>query len=88
MRELREEIGLRVGAPLARLFKVEASAETDQEFVWVYRHHSEGPFTLHPDEIERGEWFTPEHVTRWVAERPEDFVRAFRLIWCRLLALH
>src|SRR5947209_4143146 len=52
VRELREEIGLRVPGCPKKLFKVDAGAETDQEFVWVYRCESEGPFTLNPEEIE------------------------------------
>ena len=80
-RELREEIGLIVQKTPARLFKIAACLETDREFVRVYRCEAEGPFQLHPDEIERGEWFAPEEVTRWLAERPEDFAGAFRLIW-------
>ncbi|HTI98179.1 MAG TPA: NUDIX domain-containing protein [Dongiaceae bacterium] len=86
VRELHEEIGLVVPAPPQRLFKVDASAETGWEFCWVYRCESEGPFTLHPEEIETGAWFTPEEVTRWVAERPRDFARAFVLIWNRFQA--
>ena len=81
LRELEEEIGLRAQGPLTRLFKIDACAETDQEFVWVYRYESEGPFVLHPEEIERGEWFSPEHITRWIGERPQDFASAFRHIW-------
>src|SRR5580692_1914163 len=59
VRELREEIGLRLDAPPQRLFKVDACRETDAEFVWVYRCESEGPFQLHPDEIETGGWLLP-----------------------------
>lgn len=81
VRELREEIGLVAAAPLHRLFKLDASEETDAEFVWVYRCESDGPFTLHPDEIDAGRWCAPAEVTRWMAERPEDFASAFRLIW-------
>ncbi len=81
MRELREELGLLVSKTPERLFKLDACPETDQEFVWVYRCRAEGPFQLHPDEIECGEWFEPEAVTRWLAEKPEDFASAFRLIW-------
>jgi len=81
VRELGEEIGLIVQKTPERLFRIDACAETDQEFVWIYRCAAEGPFRLHPDEIERGEWFVPEAVTRWVAERPQDFASAFRLIW-------
>jgi len=81
LRELREEIGLRLEAPPERLFKLPASQETDQEHVWVYRCDGEGPFALHPDEIERGGWFTKEEVTGWMRERPEDFATALLLIW-------
>jgi isopentenyldiphosphate isomerase len=49
--------------------------------VWLYQAASEGPFTLHPEEIERGDWFTPERVTKWVDERPQDFAPAFVLLW-------
>ena len=80
-RELQEEIGLRVDSPPRRLFKIAACGETDEEFVWVYRCDSEGPFELNPEEIERGGWFDRDEVTRWIAERPEEFASAFRLIW-------
>ena len=80
-RELREEIGLVVQQPPLRLFKLNAQAETGQEFVWVYRVESEGPFTLCPDEIERGEWVAPDELNRRIAARPEDYCPAFRLIW-------
>jgi len=93
VRELREEIGLTVNAgtaatraslPLQKLFKIAACPETDQEFVWVYRCQAEGPFRLHPDEIERGDWFAPHQITGWIAEKPEDFASAFRFIWSKL----
>src|ERR1041384_8156341 len=84
VRELREEIGLRASAPLRKLFKLPASAETDQEFVWVYRGQADGPFELNPDEIERGDWFAPAKVTRWIAERPEEFAGGFRVIWSKV----
>ena len=81
VRELREELGLKLTASPQKLFKIDACEETDAEFVWVYRCESEGPFQLHPDEIERGGWFSPGKVTRWLAEKPEEFAGAFRLIW-------
>ena len=84
IRELREEIGLVVAHPLERLFKLDACAETDQEFVWVYRCTGEGPFTLKEDEVETGGWFSREQIERWLAERPQDFTTAFVMLW-RLL---
>src|ERR1700689_765200 len=84
VRELREEIGLLLAAPPRRLFKVDACAATGQEFVWVYRLEAEGPFTLHPEEIERGEWFAPARLSAWMRERPQDFASGFVLIWGQL----
>lgn len=82
VRELREEIGLHLTQEqLQRLFKIDARKETGWEFCWIYRCASEGPFTLHPDEIETGSWFTPDAVTKWVNEKPHDFASAFVLIW-------
>lgn len=81
VRELREEIGLKLSETPRRLFKLAASPETDQEHVWVYRCEAEGPFQLHPDEIERGGWFTPQEVNRWMKERPEEFASALLVIW-------
>ena len=85
VRELREEIGLTLATTPVRLFKIDACEETDQEFVWVYRCEHDGPFTLLPDEIDQGGWFTPADVTRWMTESPRDFASALLLIWrkCR-----
>ncbi|MEW6306032.1 MAG: NUDIX domain-containing protein [Verrucomicrobiota bacterium] len=86
LRELREELGFTPPVAPVRLFKVDACEETGQEFVWVYRCEGEGPFELHPEEIERGGWFTPAEATRWMAERPQEFASALVLIWRRLHA--
>lgn len=83
VREVREELGLTLAAPPERLFKFDACEATDQEFVWVYRTRHEGPFTLPPEEIERGGWFSPAEVTRWIAEQPQEFTTAFGVIWMR-----
>jgi isopentenyldiphosphate isomerase len=81
VREVREEIGLRLTQKPERLFKIDARKETGWEFCWIYRAASEGPFVLHPEEIETGEWFTPAAVTKWVTEKPEDFASAFIHLW-------
>jgi isopentenyldiphosphate isomerase len=81
VRELREEIGLSVARTPERILRLEACAETGCEFCWVYRCASEGPFVLHPQEIETGGWFAPEFVTQWVSEKPQEFASAFVLIW-------
>jgi isopentenyldiphosphate isomerase len=85
-RELGEEIGLHLPAPPARWFRIEACVETGWEFVWVYRLQHEGPFTLHPDEIERGDWFAPAELAERLAVEPAIFAVPFRLIWRRAVS--
>jgi len=81
VREVREEIGLQLAQAPQRLFKITPSKETGWEFCWIYRCENEGPFTLHPDEIETGAWFAPAAVTQWMREKPQDFASAFVLLW-------
>ncbi len=87
MRETEEELGVKLAEMPRRLFKIAACPETGEEFVWVYRADAEGPFTLHPDEIETGGWFLPARITAWLAERPQDFAGSVPLIWRHFLAL-
>lgn len=88
VRELGEEIGLIVTAAhgLVPLFKVDSCADTGWEFVWVYQLKTDGPFVLHPAEVERGEWFSVAEVTRGIEERPREFTRAFKYLWPQVLA--
>ena len=81
VRELREEIGLVPAQAPTRVFYLIACPRTGQEFCWVYRCDSEGPFVLQASEVDRGEWFHPEVVSGWIERRPEDFASAFILIW-------
>jgi isopentenyldiphosphate isomerase len=81
VREMREELGIVANRPPERLFKIGACNETGQEHVWVYKYECEGPFCLHPEEIECGEWFSPERINRWLGDRPQDFARALILLW-------
>lgn len=84
VREFREELGCQSNPLLEPLFKVDACLETDQEFTWVYRCQSEGPFHLDPNEIQGGGWFKPAELDDWLRRRPEDFAGSFRYIWSRL----
>jgi isopentenyl-diphosphate delta-isomerase type 1 len=83
-RELREELGVKLDHPPERWLRIAACAQTGWEFCWVYRLNHNGPFVLHPEEIEQGEWHTPTEVTRLLAECPEYYCPAFTLIWSRV----
>lgn len=84
LREVREELGFTMPCVPERILRIAACEETGQEFVWVYRCEYEGPFVLQAEEIDAGEWFAPEHVTRWIRERPDDFARSLICIWRQL----
>lgn len=87
VREVGEELGWQPPAPLKRLFKVGSCADTGNEFVWVYRAEWDGGrFTLHPEEIERGEWFGSEQVDQMIAKDPEALAKSFRYIWREMKA--
>jgi isopentenyl-diphosphate Delta-isomerase len=81
VREVFEEIGLHLEKAPERLFKIDACANTDQEFVWVYRTLNEGPFELHPEEIECGDWFSISEISEWIESRPEELAPAFVHLW-------
>jgi 16S rRNA (adenine1518-N6/adenine1519-N6)-dimethyltransferase len=78
-RELQEELG--VTAELERVVKLPSSERTGWEFIWVYRGRHNGPFRLAPTEIELGEFFPTELVSRWVAARPQEFAPGFLECW-------
>lgn len=84
VREVREELGWEVGTALEPLFKIEACPATGQEFVWVYRGMADGPFVLHPEEIETGRWFTVAEADRMAAGHDLPCAPALREIWTRV----
>ena len=84
LRELGEELGWQPSEPLERMLRIEACAETDQEFVWVYRCNGAGPFHLNREEVETGEWCTPMAIGEWMRVKPGDFTMSFRKIWVEL----
>jgi len=81
VRELGEEIGVQLAEPPQRIHYEAARAETAWEFVWVYRLQHEGPFVLHPAEIERGEWREPTELTAAIKAAPAVYAPAFAYLW-------
>ena len=81
VRELGEELGITLAETPERWLRLEPCPDTGWEFCWVYRLNHDGPFVLHPEEIETGEWLTTDEVRHRLAARPEDYCTAFRLIW-------
>jgi isopentenyl-diphosphate delta-isomerase type 1 len=84
VRELQEELGVTLDAPLERLFKLEASAATGWEFCWVYRCTSDGPFELNPEEVDAVAWFAPAELGQRLHATPLEFASTVPLIYSRL----
>ena len=81
IRELGEEIGVRLTTVPERWFRLNACVETGWEFVWVYRLRYDGPITVDPLEIQYGEWVAPAEVSARMTAKPEDFCPSFKLLW-------
>ncbi len=84
-RELKEEIGVELDEPPQRWLRLRACEELGHEFVWIYRIEHEGPFTLDPSEIERGEWFTVTEITEGVLQRPAEYAESLCYMWPRVV---
>jgi 16S rRNA (adenine1518-N6/adenine1519-N6)-dimethyltransferase len=78
-RELQEELG--VSAELRRVVKLPASEKTGQEFIWLYQTQHDGPFELARAEIDYGEFFPTDVVSKWMKARPNDFAPGFVECW-------
>ncbi len=78
-RELREELG--VEAEPVEIASLPACENTGWEFVRLYRAAHDGPFRLHPAEIESGAFFTPNQIATWIDARPQDFAPGFVECW-------
>ncbi len=79
VRELREELG--VETKLERVAKIPASAQTGEEFIWLYRGASEGKFRVPASEIDAVQFFPLELIAEWLEERPRDFAPGFVECW-------
>jgi len=81
MRELKEELGVTGKIELKKRFKLEASEETDNEFVWIYTGDYNGEFNLNKDEISEGQWFYPDQIEEHLISNPKQFSDSFIAVW-------
>jgi len=84
-RELEEELGVK--AELMRVVKLPCLEHTGWEFIWLYRGEHEGPFNLAKREIEHGQFFPVDVISRWIEARPADFAPGFLECWRALQAI-
>lgn len=86
VRELDEELGIRLQAAPERLFRIPASEKTEMEFSQVYRVSHDGPLELNAEEVAGGRWLAPQAVDDWAESDPESLTSSFKIIWSRYRA--
>ncbi|MGD1018029.1 MAG: NUDIX domain-containing protein [Verrucomicrobiia bacterium] len=81
-RELEEELGLVLPAQrFLKHFKIGASEDTGWEFVWVYSAVADEQPRINLDELESGEFWTPQRCRSMLASYPKQFAPSFPLVF-------
>ncbi len=80
IRELREELGIRLEKLPRMLFKLAPMLSTGMEFCQVYRLEHSGPFDVNSEEIADGCWYTKAQINDWI-ENGSGLTETFCVIW-------
>ena len=81
VRELDEEMGIRVGKPLEEIARILPGEDTGWEHVRLYRISHYGPVRYPAAEVSAAVWFPISEIEAWLAARPEDFSSGFIECW-------
>ncbi len=81
IRELEEEMGIRVEEAPEEIAHFKACEQTGWEHVRLYHTHYNGPLRFHAAEIQAAAWFPLAEIQAWTAARPEDFASGFLKCW-------
>ena len=85
-RELFEELGVR--APLEKLGRFAACADTSNEFTELFVAESDAVLQVDESEISAVRWLPTSVIQAELAETPESFSPAFRLIFAKYMGSH
>lgn len=88
VREAEEEIGLKLHVAPEKMFKVEASYKTQNEFTWAYRVTANGPFSYDTSEVSELRWFPVNELEQKIQESVFDFSSSFQVIFHLLMSLN
>jgi len=81
IRETEEELGIDIKETIFPLLKLSPTKQLGMEFIWVYQSIHDGPFTLNMDEIETGDWFSVEEISKRVLNNDLTMTETFKIIW-------
>ena len=85
VRELDEEMGIRVDTPPEEIARIAACEETGWEHVRLYRTLYNGRVSFPAAEVQAAAWFPLAEIEAWLATRPEDFASGFAECWNRFI---
>jgi len=85
VRELHEELGIRVGSSeLEKVGVLNPEARNGMEFTHVFSVVCDQPLTLEAGEIDEGRWLSPNDLQLWIDAEEGAFTDVFRTIWAML----
>lgn len=88
IREVKEELGIKIENLIQPLFKLSPTRQLGMEFIKVYQCIHKGPFILNSDEIDEGKWLSTDSVTMRVLKKDPTLTETFKAIWCQFQALN
>ena len=87
IREIEEEVGLKIDETPKKLFKMEPSILTANEFSWVYFLETDEELFLNSEELENGIWLNQESLNNLILANSNNIAELFIYIWkkyCKL----
>ena len=81
IREIEEEVGITVTSVPKKIFKLDASDITGNEFSWVYAMTTKEEPIPTPFEIEIGQWFYLEKLDDFISSNKSNIAPLFIHIW-------
>lgn len=81
VRELEEEMGIRVESAPEEIARIAACEATGREHVRLYRTRHSGSVSFPAAEVSAAAWFPVAELEAWIAARPEDFAPGFIECW-------
>ena len=81
IRELEEEMGIRVNEAPGEIARFAACEETGWEHVRLYHTRHDGSVRFPAAEVEAAAWFPLSELRTWSAARPDDFASGFLKCW-------
>ena len=88
LREIEEEVQIKITKVPKRLFKLFPSKLTANEFSWVYYLETDKQLIPNLSEIERGQWHSKHSLNDFITNNPEEVADLFIHIWekyCNLI---